>query len=470
MVGYATPVRAALFAALASSLVACQFDGTAATSDAGSSDGADASTPPDAPPDEVAPDANELGCDDPGARLMFTATDNEVLTLNSVRVAGSTICEQETLPVAPGAKSAWWLEYRIGAGGGEAVVVAGEAEETPGITSEGLAVYVRPSGGSWAAPTTMEASVDPQHRTFDVEYDASGELFLVFVAADGQLFFTRMGNALPVPNSPLGIRWVELLPRPGSDDIALAYATDDQDFTVTVWDGDDWGMPTVVENELSTVNQRAFDLAYAQSGDLVAAWGNGNALHYGPIGQAPAEMIAVGSEIDFVDLASSGGAIAGCAADTDSNYEADDFEYIVGFQWPSAAAPAVFGVRFSASPSPTNMPVAATRAGADTACIFPNDEAAPFGQDTTLDWVRSSDWDTTRPTANAGGTGAIVSVQTVTTASGETFAVFSEGRELYAVRYDDALATWTHLGPPTALTDALSSSSSRCFGIAAAIP
>src|SRR5690242_12365455 len=84
-------------------------------------------------------------------------------------------------------------------------------------------------------------------------------------------------NVLPSPGVGK-VLWVDLVSRPGSDEIALLYSDDSGNLTGVIWDGTQWGQPRVLEISLNTTDFLAFGAAYeSQSGDLLAFWGGPNA-------------------------------------------------------------------------------------------------------------------------------------------------------------------------------------------------
>jgi len=133
------------------------------------------------------------------------------------------------------------------------------------------------------------ASADSDERGFDVAYErASGEALLVY--ADGSAIprFRRLQDgqwsaAAPVLAAPAGlgkVLWVELAPRPGTDELALATLDDQANLVVAIWDGDAWGAPLLLDNQIITFREtRAFDLCYETlSGDLLVAYGHTNLI------------------------------------------------------------------------------------------------------------------------------------------------------------------------------------------------
>jgi hypothetical protein len=81
------------------------------------------------------------------------------------------------------------------------------------------------------------------------------------------------------------VEWVELVPKPGTDEFVLVYSDSERDLWGATWDGSQWLTSTNVnfETGLETRNEKCFDAAYESlSGNLIVAWGkNGtHGLHY----------------------------------------------------------------------------------------------------------------------------------------------------------------------------------------------
>jgi len=158
---------------------------------------------------------------------------------------------------------------------------------------------LRWTGDTWLTDwrSTSIALADAKRRGFDLAYEASGEALVVhsdgtstpvyrtLVAGDwseeASLPLNDGGGPYPDTNGGV-VTWVELVPRPGADEVALLFCDDADDLVVIVWDGDQWitaGAETL-ETSLSVnaasgeVENRVFDAAYEEAtGDLLVAWG-----------------------------------------------------------------------------------------------------------------------------------------------------------------------------------------------------
>ena len=187
----------------------------------------------------------------------------------------------------------------------------------------------------WSA--TPGPGVSTQLRGFDVEFEDSGEAIAVYgdgtntpayrIFASGSWSVERKlplndggggGGPNPDPNNGI-VTWVELERRPGTDEIALAYADDMDNLVVLVWDGNLWDTATAarLEDKLKLnpvsriVHNRAFDIAWeTNSGDLVAAWGRDGAAGFltathtaGGAWSGVTTIVALSGTPHFVDLA-----------------------------------------------------------------------------------------------------------------------------------------------------------------------
>ncbi len=196
---------------------------------------------------------------------------------------------------------------------------------------------LRWDGASWSTDWSSNgiARVDVDKRGFDLAYeDSSGDALAVYSngtktpvfrtlsagvwSAEQPLPINDGAGPLPDPNSGV-VYWIELAPRRGSNEIALAYADANADLVALTWSGTSWSTATVSTltttlaiNGLShVVHNRAFDLAYeTTSGQLVVAWGNETGAGFWfsrkPAGSnlwtTKQHIVAQNGIADFVDL------------------------------------------------------------------------------------------------------------------------------------------------------------------------
>lgn len=127
-------------------------------------------------------------------------------------------------------------------------------------------------------------------RRFDLEYEAvSGRALFVAADADGVARYQRLERgrwsvpepvvepspvAAPVPGAGR-VRWVELVARRASNELALVTLDDQRDLGVSLWDGVGWSAPRRLEvNTMFRPGWRPFDAAFeTNSGDLLVTWG-----------------------------------------------------------------------------------------------------------------------------------------------------------------------------------------------------
>jgi hypothetical protein len=151
---------------------------------------------------------------------------------------------------------------------------------------------LRHDGTSWVvdwSTDTIDIS-NADRRGFDIEYeDASGEALVVYSDDTGVPQFRTYGSNGWSTSAPvLGmvksqtVLWIELVARPGTDEIALVYSDADRDLSAVIWDGQSWGSEDVLETALNETTYLSFTAAYeAISGDLVVFWPRSETNPYG---------------------------------------------------------------------------------------------------------------------------------------------------------------------------------------------
>jgi hypothetical protein len=137
------------------------------------------------------------------------------------------------------------------------------------------------------APAVLARAIAPANadeRGFDVEYEAqSGTAMLVRADGGDNVLFQMLdegvwstASAVFAPALNTGtVLWTELVPRPGSDELALVALDDQQRLAAAVWDGAQWTRPIVLATQVNSLRDfKAFDAAWESlSGDLLVAWG-----------------------------------------------------------------------------------------------------------------------------------------------------------------------------------------------------
>jgi hypothetical protein len=127
-------------------------------------------------------------------------------------------------------------------------------------------------------------AADLGEKRFDLEYESrSGRALFVWADGDGVPSFRVLAEGRWSPArdaweaSPGSGRtqWIELVPRPGSDEFALVSLDGERDLVVSLWDGTRFGDPLRLEaNTLVRRSWRPFDAAFESlSGDLLVTWG-----------------------------------------------------------------------------------------------------------------------------------------------------------------------------------------------------
>ncbi|MEA2081487.1 MAG: hypothetical protein U9O97_01925, partial [Elusimicrobiota bacterium] len=141
----------------------------------------------------------------------------------------------------------------------------------------------------WSAPKKLTTNIsNADRRGFDIEFEQqSGKALIVYKDADTKIpqavTWTDTGGwgtafALSISTSGNGtIVWLELVPKPNSNDMLLMIGDDEEDLSAHVWfsTSAQTGSGILLDNELETSAQQCFDGAYEmQSGDGMVAWDN----------------------------------------------------------------------------------------------------------------------------------------------------------------------------------------------------
>ncbi len=132
--------------------------------------------------------------------------------------------------------------------------------------------------------TTYIQSANSAERGFDIEFEAlTGDLLLVHSGPDANPFYRVWSNGtwstdqevFNLGTAPGTTLWIQLVERPGTDDIALVALDDQMRVVASIWDGSSWNSPMLLGTEIvETRDYRAFDVAWeSNSGDLLVAWG-----------------------------------------------------------------------------------------------------------------------------------------------------------------------------------------------------
>jgi hypothetical protein len=288
-------------------------------------------------PDLIAPDQGPPPLGAGNARLLYG--DNIPSVLH--RTWSPTSGWSPPTSFTPTTKTVVWTLNQVSpkvAGDEAALVFTFDASSTE------LRMMTRGSAAGWskAWSSTSISLAEHNKRGFDLAYEqASGDLLVVYSNnTDTPRYRTRTaagswsaekglplndGASFPNPDVNSGkVLWIELVPRPGSNEVALLYADANADLVVVVWDGSQWKSSAAKALELDlkqnpnsgTVHQRCFDGAYeGKTGDLLVAWGRSKVDGFfsswlstttGLWNPLPAFTNTTG-EVDFVDLEGQAG-------------------------------------------------------------------------------------------------------------------------------------------------------------------
>ena len=477
-------------------LCACAFDSTGVEFD-----DATPVVPIDAATIDAAGDAATIDAAAPSTtlavgdiRLVFAELGNpQVQSLHWSRADGGWTQEQPT--PALGGTPRWTVNKVSGDGRGVELIAA--LSQSAADHSLHLLRWI---DDQWSEEWVFTSPVlEGDKRGFDVEFEASSGDALVVYADGGHTPSYRTlvdgvwstVKALPLNDGP-GINpdpnaeevlWIELEPRPGSDEIALAYADAGDDLVALIWDGSAWVTEATrtLETELKwngqtgVVSNRAFDLAYESiAGDLLVAWGRRNQGDFNYAIRKPVTgqwfptsahvPDVINGDCHFVDLTAypGGNQIAGAFYDLGDGTERLGLGMWSGDAWQDTGEldSQTLDVNDTATgdfPGAVGW-LAATATGV---AIYPDNQPG------TVDWVRWDDSDgwTIQTDVAFLAKGLTESVQLEATADGEQILVVvsDSNLRLFATVYD---GTWqlSNLGAP--LTTSIASVQTVPFSLA----
>jgi parallel beta-helix repeat protein len=178
-----------------------------------------------------------------------------------------------------------WLVHRTSSGPAPEEILAAQIE-----TGVGAVIVVRTwDARRWSddVPAVLTSAIAPANageRAFDVEYEAlSGRALLVHADGATNVLFRTLTNGVWSTPQPVfapalntgTVLWTELVPRSGTDEIALVALDDAQRLTAALWDGTQWTRPILLATMVNQLRGfQAFDAAWeGMSGDLLVAWG-----------------------------------------------------------------------------------------------------------------------------------------------------------------------------------------------------
>lgn len=356
---------------------------------------------------------------------------------------------------------------------------------------------MRQNGDGWVESFQQNdypfAHVDK--RGFDLCFEASsGDALLVWTDGTARLKYRHKSGAtwseataLPIndgsgpnPDPTTGVPlWVEMVARPGSNEVALAYVDDNDDLVTVIWNGALWETGSVtVHTQTATTNavtgvphNRGFDLAYESSTKgLVCAWGdasfatgfrwarrdpatqlwtsaasvtlqNGVAEHVDLAADPSSDRIALAcfdlGGTERLGLAMWTGAAWTHAVEIDSQIR--DVNHTARSDWPGEVAWV----------GSTGVAV----------CVYPDNTPA------RLDWCRytvSGGWSAQTPVSWSGKSFTESAVLRSFASANKVMAIVGDSfGKLYAASYDGT--SWTQLNSAAPLESSLSTLAGRAF-------
>ena len=358
---------------------------------------------------------------------------------------------------------------------------------------------LRWTGDTWLADWTASGIVaaDAGRAGFDLAYEAaSGQALVVYSDGGATPVYRTLENGAwsdeaslplndgggPDPDTNAGtVQWVELTSRPGSDEVALAFADDADDLVALVWDGTQWltATATTLETALTTnagtgeLENRAFDAAYeASTGDLVIAWGRSgaNGFHWSSKAagstawSVAAQVLALSADTaSQVDLASDPAShrIAAVAVDVRGGIERVGAATWDGSGWVDAGE-LDSQIRDANDAAVGDTPGAVAWLADGTAvCVYTDDSS---GRLDWASWSSSLGWELRTDFAVAG-LGQAESVQLERAAGGASVLALlaDDAGAVFALRYDGS--DWVVANGGAALTSSAASTGSRPFSL-----
>jgi len=190
------------------------------------------------------------------------------------------------------------------------------------------------TGEEWHKDLSLLGVPAADDRNYDLamEQDSAHAMLVYSNGSSTPLFRTREAGTWSAPASvPLNdgagpdpdlnngvVEWVQMAARPNSDEITLFYTDSEENLVAIVWDGGLWRTLTAenldtnvkINSSSGATENRAFDAAYEDSGDLVVAWArqavNGFFWSLKPVNTAQWTAPALQSIVmkpHFIDLA-----------------------------------------------------------------------------------------------------------------------------------------------------------------------
>lgn len=139
-------------------------------------------------------------------------------------------------------------------------------------------------GTAWGDLTEIETDAETtDFQSFDVAYEqVSGRALLAWMPLDESQPHYRLWNGSTWTPETIAndmgssdVRWVSLVAKPASNELALATVDAGNDLNVQLWNGNVFGTVTELDNSIESSAQRSFALAYQQNKtDLMVVYGD----------------------------------------------------------------------------------------------------------------------------------------------------------------------------------------------------
>lgn len=325
-----------------------------------------------------------------------------------------------------------------------------------------LSIQRASAGGPWQTEWSVDVVGGDRHaRGFDIAFEDSGDVLVAYGVGENQLRMRefRAGTwedevAVDIGNTGV-IVWVELVARPGTDEIAMVFADADQALWLAIWDSSGVNRDTVQQlsntvkvNPLNLkVQNPVVDLAYEASGQLIAVWGEAGQAGFRMATTepgAPTNILAApvlspdGGVVHALDITPRAGsdemAIVACDL-------GDGQERVGAARWDGAAS--IPGGELDSQINDVNdaafgdFPCTVAWVGTEAVAIYPDD------QEDTIDWLGTTGgvWaaGTDVPVPGKGRTESVL-IETLPDGDLAVAAVSDDNDDLYIVTRD--ASTW----------------------------
>lgn len=241
--------------------------------------------------------------------------------------------------------SAWGAATQYSTGPDESIWMMAAncpTREEIAVATQDYALEVRlrfRTAGVFSSSTlcTGDSGSNYSHRRFDLAYEqSSGDLLIAYYDKNNTKVGYRTASSsaavssqslLTLPSSA-HLRFLALVPKPGSDEVALLAVNANETLYACIWDGSSWGSVSTLCSDVSSVEKECFASVYERSsGNLLVVYGFGSSsqaryrVRSGGSWGAEQSMPATSSDPQWVRLAAKPNAneiVCGILDDSDA--------------------------------------------------------------------------------------------------------------------------------------------------------